>query len=107
MARHYKEIVGVLIREDLESNILYTEYVYEFVVPGQERGVYVATNYGFSCYTSFHDLVRRMEDLWAPVLGSCYKDLYKHNRQVYLSFQKTKHPKQLGLIGDWKAYAER
>lgn len=107
MTRHYKELVGVLVREDVESNILYIEHVYEFSVPEHERGVYVQTSYGFSQYRSFVELVRCQEDLWAPVLGICYKDKSRTERQVYLAFQKTKHPRLLGLPGDWVAYAER
>jgi len=107
VTRHYKELVGVLVREDVESDILYVEHVYEFNTPGCDRGVYVQCSYGFSLFRSFNDLVACQESLWAPVLGLCYKDRGHYPRQVYLAFDKTKHPKYLGLRGDWVSYAER
>ena len=107
MTRNYKELVGVLVKEDIESDILYIEYVYEFNTPGVERGVYVQTSYGFSQYRSFNELIRVQEELWAPVVGLCYREKHPCPRQVYLAFEKRKHPKQLGLPGDWIIYAER
>jgi hypothetical protein len=106
MTRHYKEIVGVLIREDWESNLLYVEHVYEFCKPGIDRGVYIQVSYGFSSYTSFNALVARQEELWAPVLGDLYKDTRLGARSCYLSFRGTKHPHALGIEGKWTRYAE-
>jgi hypothetical protein len=106
MTRHYKELVGVLVREDLESNILYIEHVFEFATPDVERGVYIQTNFGFSCYRSFNALVERQEELWNPVLGDLYRDTRLGARSVYLSFRGTKHPHALGIEGKWSRYAE-
>lgn len=106
MRRTYLELVGVQVTHSKPSKVYSINNVYVRRVGKVYKGVATMQGYDMTLHTRFTDIVQSIMNAYTPVIKSVWQQDNRRSNSFYLQFVVAFRPEKVGLVGQWKHWAE-
>lgn len=104
--RPYRNLIGVYVREERDSNLVFVEHVYLFARGNGLSDIYFQRSYGWTSKVKMTDIIACQEDIWAPSLQATWIDKSHDDTQAYLQLVDSPEPRSI-YGGAWRKVLER
>lgn len=106
MTKEYNELVGLAVRWHKEDRRYGIENIYRRVHANDAVTILVQRSFTWPLYRPFHQIVRYLENAYAPAICNIWHRIDEGSLRVYLQFDKHAWPSAVFLPGDWEVWAE-